>query len=95
MIIFPSFRLLRVARLINTFVTSIKGTLSNLNLVTEPADVPNKPGVEMPEITFNATLFARIETLRWRLGVLSSDRNNVIAVKAIEISSTAEAIRTN
>lgn len=40
----------------NTFVTSIKGELSNRNLVTEPADIPSKPGVDVPEITFNATL---------------------------------------
>ena len=40
----------------NTFVTSMKGELSNRGLVTVPASVPSKPGVGTPEITFTATL---------------------------------------
>ncbi|MCA9594464.1 MAG: PPC domain-containing protein [Myxococcales bacterium] len=40
----------------NEFVKSIKSRLSAHQLTTTPAQVPTSPGVEMPDITFEATL---------------------------------------
>ncbi|MBT8491462.1 MAG: hypothetical protein KJO07_00265 [Deltaproteobacteria bacterium] len=43
-------------RAYNTFLSSIKGELSGSDLVTTPASVPSSPGVDVPEVRFEATL---------------------------------------
>jgi hypothetical protein len=40
----------------NSFVRAIRGELSRFALTTEPAEVPDSPGVSAPDITFHATL---------------------------------------
>jgi hypothetical protein len=40
----------------NRFVTTMQRELSTFNLVTKPATLPASPGVETPDITFDATL---------------------------------------
>ena len=39
----------------NSFVSDIKDLLGNTNYNSMPADIPNKPGIEMPEITFEGS----------------------------------------
>jgi len=40
----------------NEFIRDMKSELASLNLTTEPASIPNNPGVGTPDIEFNATL---------------------------------------
>lgn len=40
----------------NEFIRAMKSSLQSSNLTTTPADVPYSPGVDMPDIVFNATL---------------------------------------
>ena len=40
----------------NEFINAMKSRLQDSNLTTTPADVPYSPGVDMPDIVFNATL---------------------------------------
>jgi hypothetical protein len=40
----------------NTFVGAMKGELASRGLTTVPASVPSSPGVNVPDIEFNATL---------------------------------------
>ncbi len=40
----------------NEFINAMKTRLQDSNLTTTPADVPYSPGVDMPDIVFNATL---------------------------------------
>ncbi|MBT8492590.1 MAG: PPC domain-containing protein [Deltaproteobacteria bacterium] len=40
----------------NSFSRAVKSELSAYDLVTEPASIPYSPGVDMPDLTFTATL---------------------------------------
>lgn len=40
----------------NSFLRTIQTDLAQMSLVTEPAEVPYNPGVELPEVVFNAEL---------------------------------------
>jgi hypothetical protein len=40
----------------NSFVRAMRSELSRLSLTTEPAEIPDAPGVGAPDVTFHATL---------------------------------------
>jgi hypothetical protein len=40
----------------NSFIRSMRGALGPLSLQTEPASVPNDPGIAVPDVTFKASL---------------------------------------